>query len=84
LLGELCIIPKEAFREYFQNWRKCREQCTKSGGEYFEGDKDQELQIKWADDLLKLLRILMDRPHTYSTYILNMSICVLVVWSYIM
>ena len=63
LLAELSSIPKEAFHECFQNWKKRREQCIRSGGEYFEGDKDEELQIKWANDLFKLFRIFMDRTH---------------------
>jgi hypothetical protein len=41
LLAEICSIPKEELQECFQYWRKCWEQCIKSGGEYFEGDKAQ-------------------------------------------
>jgi hypothetical protein len=43
-LAELCSTPKQAFQECFQNWKKCWQQCLKSGGEYFEGDKAQQLQ----------------------------------------
>ena len=38
--AELSSIPKEAFHDCFQNWKKCRKQCIKSG-EYFEGNKAQ-------------------------------------------
>jgi len=41
LMAELCSIPKEAFQECFQNWKKHWEQCIKSGAEYSEGDKAQ-------------------------------------------
>jgi hypothetical protein len=27
------------FQDMFQRWKKSWEQCIKSGGEYFEGDK---------------------------------------------
>ena len=70
LLAELCCIPMQACQECFQNWKKCSEQYIKSGGEYFEGDKAQWLQIKWANILFKLFRIIMDRPHTQPEPIL--------------
>jgi len=41
LLAELCNVPNEAFQECFQNRKKFWEQCIKSGGEYFKGDKAQ-------------------------------------------
>ena len=41
LLAEIRSIPKEAFQECFQNWKKHWEQCIKSGGENFKGDKAQ-------------------------------------------
>jgi hypothetical protein len=41
LLAELCSIPKEAFQEHFQNWKKHWEKCIKSGREFFKGDKAQ-------------------------------------------
>jgi len=36
---DLRAIPKNKFQDAFQNWKKCWEQCIKSGGEYFEGGK---------------------------------------------
>jgi len=38
-LRDLCAIPQNTFQDAFQNWKKRWEQCIKSGGEYFEGDK---------------------------------------------
>ena len=35
----LRAIPQNKFQDAFQNWKKRWEQCIKSGGEYFEGDK---------------------------------------------
>jgi hypothetical protein len=43
-LAALRSIPKKAFQECFQNWKKRWERCIKCGGEYFEGDRAQELQ----------------------------------------
>ena len=34
----LHAIPQNTFQDAFQNWKK-REQCIKSEGEYFEGNK---------------------------------------------
>jgi hypothetical protein len=45
-LTELRSIPKQAFQECFQNWKKRWERCIKRGGEYFEGDRAQQLQIE--------------------------------------
>jgi len=38
-ISDLRVIPQNTFQDAFQNWKKCWEQCIKSGGEYFEGDK---------------------------------------------
>ena len=38
-LRDLCAIPQNTFQDVLQNWKKHWEQCIKSGGEYFEGDK---------------------------------------------
>jgi len=35
---ELKAIPKDAFLECFQKWKKRWDKCIKRGGEYFEGD----------------------------------------------
>jgi hypothetical protein len=40
-LAELRSIPKQAFQECSQNWKKRWGRCIKSGGEYFEGDEAQ-------------------------------------------
>ena len=40
-LAELHRIPKEAYQECFQNWKRCWEHFIKSGGEYLKGDRDQ-------------------------------------------
>jgi len=40
-LAQLSCIPKEAFHECFQNWKKCWKQCIRTGREYFERDKAQ-------------------------------------------
>jgi hypothetical protein len=39
LLVELHSIPKEVFQECFRTLKKCWQQCIRSSGEYFEGDK---------------------------------------------
>jgi hypothetical protein len=36
---DLRAIPQNTFQDEFQNWKIHWEQCIKSGGEYFEGDK---------------------------------------------
>jgi hypothetical protein len=41
LRAEVHSVPNEAFQECFQNRQKFWEQCIKSGGEYFKGDKAQ-------------------------------------------
>jgi len=43
-MADLCSVPKEAFQAYFQNCKKHWEQCIKSGGECFKGDRAQQLQ----------------------------------------
>jgi transposase len=40
-LEELRNIPQEAFQECLQNWKKCWEQCIKTGEEYVARDKAQ-------------------------------------------
>jgi len=38
-IRDLHAIPQNTFQDTFQKWKKCWEQCIKSGGEYFEGDR---------------------------------------------
>ena len=38
-IWDLRAIPRNPFQDVLQNWKKRWEQCIKSGGEYFEGDK---------------------------------------------
>ena len=38
VIRELRAITESAFREAFQQWNKCWEQCFASRGDYFEGD----------------------------------------------
>ena len=38
-LAGLCSIPKEAFQECFQNWKKCWEWCVKVEGSILKGTK---------------------------------------------
>jgi len=38
-IRDLHAILQNTFQDAFQNWKKRWEQCIKSGGEYFEGDK---------------------------------------------
>jgi hypothetical protein len=58
----LLSVPKYAFQECLQNWKKRWERCIKSGGEYFEGYKVQQLQSTWKNDLFILFGIFADRP----------------------
>jgi len=39
LIRDLHAVPQNTFQDAFQKWKKRWEQCIKSGGEYFEGDK---------------------------------------------
>jgi len=38
-IWDLRAVPQNMFQDAFQKWKKCWEQCIKTGGEYFEGDK---------------------------------------------
>ena len=42
-MWDLRAIPQNKFQDAFQNWKKRWERCIKSGGEYFEGDKFDEV-----------------------------------------
>ena len=57
-LAELCSIPKEAFHKCFKNWKKHCKRCIKSGGKYFKGNKAQQLQSKWENDLFNFSEFL--------------------------
>jgi hypothetical protein len=41
--NELFAIPKEAFQKVFQSWQKRWERCVASKGNYFEGDKLEQV-----------------------------------------
>lgn len=40
---ELFAIPKEAFQKAFQSWKERWERCVASKGNYFEGDKLEQV-----------------------------------------
>ena len=42
---DLRAIPQNTLQDAFQNWKK-RARCIKSGGEYFEGDKFDQVVSK--------------------------------------
>ena len=37
-MGQLMTIPAKDFAEYFEQWKRCWENCVRSQGAYFEGD----------------------------------------------
>ena len=45
-LWDLRAIPQNTFQDAFQNWKERWERCINSGGEYFEGDKCDEVVSK--------------------------------------
>jgi len=51
-IWNLRAIPQNAFQDAFQNWKK-REQCIKSGGGYFEGDKFNKVVSKTKNKFKK-------------------------------
>jgi len=45
-LWDLRAIPQNTFQDAFQNWKKHWERCIKSGWEYFEGGKFDQVVSK--------------------------------------
>jgi transposase len=63
-LAHLCSIPKTAFQECFRTMKKRWQQCIQSRGEYFEGDKAEQLQGKTGKFLRNIFGNFPDRPRT--------------------
>ena len=38
MMGQLMAIPTKDFAECFEQWKRCRKNCVRSQGAYFEGD----------------------------------------------
>jgi len=46
-IRDLSAVPQNTFQDAFQKWKKKRwERCIKSGEEYFEGDKFDQVVSK--------------------------------------
>jgi hypothetical protein len=57
-------IPKEAFQECFENWKKRCERCIKAEERTSMGTLPSSQ--KWENDLFKSFAIFTDRPRIYS------------------
>jgi hypothetical protein len=69
LLAHLRSIPKTAFQECFRSLKKGWQRCIQSRGEYFEGDKAEQLQGKNGTFLRDIFGNFPDRPRKPLIYI---------------
>ena len=58
-MGQLMTIPAKDFAEYFEQWKRCWENCVRSQGAYFEGD--------WGIIVLCIM-FLVSSPINVSTF----------------
>lgn len=65
---DLKAIPKQAFQDCFQSWKKCCKQCICSREEYFESDKCNNIIGEIYNILWCKVKNFLNSPPTQYTH----------------